>query len=169
MCNKTEETTDKLFKDEITSASSNLGKITLPSDLAEEIENAYKLDMLIEARCTKTANLKERISLYMKEERLSELYTCYYDFYLHLEKKPRRLDATKLRELEPQIYDKYLKDGSEKCSVTISPNGRGGTAKDTEPADKEAENTTLYDANKTDATIKDATITAEYNTEKEAS
>ena len=155
---------EKLFKDDIELANSNLGAITLPSDLAADLETAYKLDMLIEARAKKTTDIKERVLLYMKEERLSELNTCYYDFYLNFEKKPRRLDATKLRDLEPDIYEKYLKDGSEKCDVVMSKTARGGSTEDIkENADAKPplENLADYINENSDA-VEGLTITAEY-------
>ena len=115
----------EIFPVEITLAKSNLGSITLPIELAKKLEEAYKLDMLIEARAKQNSTLKDEVLSYMQEERLSELNSCYYDFYLHFEKKPRRLDATKLKEIEPEIYNKYLKGGSEKCSITMSKTAGG--------------------------------------------
>jgi hypothetical protein len=102
---------DKLFGDNIRLAKAGNESIELPDNFADSLQELFDLEAKYQAISKQLSNknkeVEEEALSYMKSNKYSEMKTCYYDFYLHLEVKPRDIDKARLRREKPEIYSEY--------------------------------------------------------------
>ena len=113
---------EQLFADNIRLAKADGKTIELPEVLAEDMKSLYHLEMqfnkIKEQLAIRNAEFEEDITNFMQLEKYNSIAGYYYNFRLLLEMRNRDIDKAKLRDEEPEIYNRYKREPKEVAKLT---------------------------------------------------